>query len=497
MAEYQVLARKYRPQRFSDVIGQDAIVTTLKNMMRLGRVPHAFLFCGSRGTGKTTLARLFAKALNCEALTADFEPCNQCSGCREITSGNSLDILEIDGASNRGIEDIRKITETVGYSAASGRYKIYIIDEVHMLTKEAFNALLKTLEEPPPKVKFFFATTEIHKVLPTILSRCQRFNLNRIPTDSIVDSLQKIATELNIRTDPEALRLIATMADGGMRDAQSLFDQVLAFHEGEVTVDTIATVLGIMPRDIFFQIDHAGKAGDLAKAFEIVHEVFSQGKDLVFFVDGLIEHFRNILVVKLSGKETPLLNASSADRIRYEASAQLYRKEQCMHILDDLISAQGQMRFTPSSRISLEAIVLQVMRSHQRIPVDYLVKELAQLEAKLGGPAPTESHDQAEITPSSPPSKESPRIIEKTPAVTPEYRGSVAEDPTPTAQDIPRARAKAKTVTPPSAPTPPPPAESPPQDVKELMKKQSRYDTIAHFAAVEIGGSLQKNALRG
>ncbi len=468
MAEYQVLARRYRPQRFADVVGQDPIVTTLKNMMRFQRVAHAFLFCGSRGTGKTTLARLFAKALNCEALSADFEPCNQCASCKEITAGHSLDILEIDGASNRGIEDVRKITETVGYSAASGRYKIYIIDEVHMLTKEAFNALLKTLEEPPPKVKFFFATTEPHKVLPTILSRCQRFNLSRIAADQIVATLQKIADDMAITVEGEALRLIAAMADGGMRDAESLFDQVLAFHEGGITLETIAQVLGIMPRDIFFQIDQAGKAGDYAQAFEIVHQVFSQGKDLVFFVDGLIEHFRNILVVKLSGKNTPLLNASATDRERYEASALLYRKDQCMHVLDYLIEAQGQIRFAPSSRIALETIILSVMRSHQRIPIDYLVKELVQLEGKLNSGAP------ATAAPLPPPQ---PVQVAK---------GSISEDPTPSPTDIPTKKIPAV--------EPPPPQE--PADVKELMKKQSRYDTVAHFAAVELGGSLQKMPLR-
>ncbi|MBU6447179.1 MAG: DNA polymerase III subunit gamma/tau, partial [Verrucomicrobia bacterium] len=206
---YQVLARKYRPQSFRDVLAQDAAVTTLKNAIRFDKVAHAYLFCGSRGVGKTTLARLFAKALNCQSLTADFEPCNQCSSCHEISSGQSLDVIEIDGASNRGIDDIRQINETVGYAPSRGRYKIYIIDEVHMLTKEAFNALLKTLEEPPEQAKFFFATTEAHKVLPTIISRCQRFDLARIPPSLIVSKLGEIALDLNRMVDKEALELIA------------------------------------------------------------------------------------------------------------------------------------------------------------------------------------------------------------------------------------------------------------------------------------------------
>ena len=191
MENYQVLARKYRPQKFSEVVGQDPIVTTLKNAIKNKRLAHAYLFCGSRGTGKTTLARVFAKALNCHQPLPDGEPCNQCTSCKEITSGSSLDVLEIDGASHRGIDDVRQINETVGYAASGGGYKIYIIDEVHMLTKEAFNALLKTLEEPPARVMFFFATTEPHKVLPTILSRCQRFNLNRISSEKIVEKLRR------------------------------------------------------------------------------------------------------------------------------------------------------------------------------------------------------------------------------------------------------------------------------------------------------------------
>jgi len=222
MAKYQVIAVKYRPQSFADVIEQEGVVTTLKNAIRLERIGHAYLFCGSRGTGKTTLARLYAKALNCSNRTSESEPCNRCSSCQEIQSGRSLDVIEIDGASNRGIDDIRNINETVGYAASSGKYKIYIIDEVHMLTKEAFNALLKTLEEPPPHVLFFFATTEPHKVLPTIISRCQRFDLKRISPEKIIQKLATICTDLDIDMAEEGLRTVAIYAEGSMRDAESL-----------------------------------------------------------------------------------------------------------------------------------------------------------------------------------------------------------------------------------------------------------------------------------
>src|SRR3990167_3980535 len=265
--EYQVLARRYRPQRFQDVIGQEAVVTTLKNALRLKRIAHAYLFAGCRGIGKTTLARLFAKALNCPNRKEDSEPCNACPSCREITLGQSLDVIEIDGASNRGIDDIRSICETACYSPTQGSYKIYIIDEVHMLTKEAFNALLKTLEEPPERAKFLLATTEPHKVLPTILSRCQRFELKRIPLSHLIHKLQTIASDLSREIDEEALHLIASFSDGSLRDAESLLDQILAFAEGKMSADSVRQTLGLMPQETFFALDQAFSKGDVAHAF--------------------------------------------------------------------------------------------------------------------------------------------------------------------------------------------------------------------------------------
>lgn len=483
--DYQVFARKYRPQRFSEVIGQEAIVTTLVNAIKHNRLAHAYLFCGSRGTGKTTLARVFAKALNCLQPTPDHEPCNSCSSCKDIAGGHSLDVLEIDGASHRGIDDIRQINETVGYATSSGKYKIYIIDEVHMLTKEAFNALLKTLEEPPAKVKFFFATTEPHKVLPTILSRCQRFNLNRIPVEKIAAKLRQITDELGIKADDEALRLLANRAEGGLRDAESLLDQILAFHEGDLDAATVAAVLGIMPRDILFDLDKAGKDGNLSMGFEVANQLFSQGKDLVHFVETLTDHYRTILMFKLAGRAAPFLSLSNTEKDRYEQSAKLYTQEQCLTILDMLLEAQNQIRFAPSGRIALEAILMRIMRTHHRLPVEYLVRRLAELEqAVAGSPKPI------------------PEPIQEAKAPQPPPRPTVSEDPTPTRAEL---GLKEPVKAPAAPPAPPPPLQKkesapvelgsrPTEEAKAASaKRQGQYDTLLQFAAVELEGTIQKN----
>lgn len=380
MSDYQVIARKFRPQTFREVFGQDAIVMTLKNAIRSKRLAQAYLFCGSRGTGKTTLARILAKAINCANPTPDLEPCNQCPSCKEITSGASLNVLEIDGASNRGIEDIRQINETVAYAAASGQYKIYIIDEVHMLTKEAFNALLKTLEEPPPSVKFFFATTEPQKILPTILSRCQRFNLNRIPAQQIIAKLTKIVADLRVDVEADALYLIAQRAEGGLRDAESLLDQIMAFTEDKITSANVNEILGLMPREIYFEIDRAGAEGCFYKAFEIAERIFSQGKDLMHFVDGLISHFRQILLIKVAGVEFSLSLLSEQDKKLYEDTSRLYNQEQCLNLIEYLLESQNQLRFSSFTRVTLEIILLHIIRSHFRIPIEHLVRRLGDLE---------------------------------------------------------------------------------------------------------------------
>lgn len=496
--DYQVIARKYRPQTFGEVKGQDPIVTTLKNAMKNKRLAHAYLFCGSRGTGKTTLARLFAKALNCPHRTETGDPCNECASCKEITYGNSLDVLEIDGASHRGIDDIRQINETVGYATATGGYKIYIIDEVHMLTKEAFNALLKTLEEPPPRVMFFFATTEPHKMLPTILSRCQRFNLSRLPIKAIVDKLQAICQDLGVRIQEEALRLIADHAEGGMRDAESLLDQIISFHEDEINVETVVSILGIMSRESLFALDKAGKEGHLAMAFELAHQVFSQGKDIVHFVESLTDHFRHILMIKMGEKTASFINLSDQERQKYEISAKIYTQEQALTILEDLIQAQQQIRFLPSSKTGLEAILLKILRSHQRIPIEFLVRRLTELEQALGQPAPVSPTLPATPPPVSPAAKQAPSSsisIDPTPTPSDLGRKSKPTPLPPAAEDIPRRQAAEispkQNLEPPQASAAKPAASN--SLPKLQAKDQLRLDTLLQFAAVELEGTIHRN----
>jgi DNA polymerase-3 subunit gamma/tau len=383
--QYQVVARKYRPQTFKSVVGQEAIVTTLKNSLKTRRFAHAYLFCGMKGTGKTSLARILAKALNCKNLDSECEPCNSCPSCLEITGGRSLDVMEIDGASNRGIEDIRQLNETVSYAPASGEYKIYIIDEVHMLTKEAFNALLKTLEEPPKTVKFFFATTEPNKVLPTIISRCQRFDLSPIPTPLIAAKLSEIARDMGVDVEPEAIHLIAHLAEGGLRDAESLFDQIASSSEGKVSRQHVSSLLGRLPRTILFDLDRAIASHTLAHAFELADTLFSTGCETTMFLSHLMEHFRLILRLKLQPSHPLPLFLSDEEISHYKKVHTDYSEPQCLYILETLNKAMENLSKTLFKRVTVESILLQLIRSRTRITLDSLVQRLTKLES---GPKP-------------------------------------------------------------------------------------------------------------
>ena len=301
--EYRVLARKWRPQVFEDVLGQEHVVRTLKNAIGQQRIAHAFLFSGPRGVGKTSIARILAKALNCETGPTP-TPCNQCGHCVEITNGNAIDVREIDGASNRGIDEIRELRENVKFAPASCRYKIYIIDEVHMLTREAFNALLKTLEEPPGHVIFIFATTETQKVPATILSRCQCFDFRRIPLKQISENLKKIAASDGIQISDNGLAWIAEAGDGSLRDSQSIFDQVISYAGFEIGDPAVEEILGRSDRRFLFMLSEAVLARDAGRCLRIIDEAYYAGLDMRYFYQTLLGQFRNLLFTAIAGRRS-------------------------------------------------------------------------------------------------------------------------------------------------------------------------------------------------
>ncbi|MGR3912387.1 MAG: DNA polymerase III subunit gamma/tau [Candidatus Rhabdochlamydia sp.] len=374
---HQNLSRKYRPQTFEALVGHSPIVTTLKNAVRLQKVAPAYIFCGSRGTGKTTLARLFAKTLNCTQLLSSTEPCNTCSCCLEISQGKSLSVIEIDGASNRGIDDIRKLNETVGYSVLSGQYKVYIIDEVHMLTKEAFNALLKTLEEPPSNVKFLFATTEPQKVLPTIMSRCQRFDLKRLSSQEIVGKLERIAHDLSLTVEQEAFELIAHTAEGGLRDAESIFDQLLCFETGAISYQTIREFLGIPSRQLYFDLDQAIKSYELSSAFLLAQKLFSTGQEMHDFLEGLLSHFRLHLLNLLKLPSDTFLHPQ--EKAHYQTFASFYTQDHLLYIVNYLMGWIKELGKITLKRVTLEMIFLHLIQSHFRLSLPSLVRRLEEL----------------------------------------------------------------------------------------------------------------------
>ena len=340
---YQVIARKYRPQRFADVVGQEHVTTTLANAIRLGRIAHGYLFCGPRGTGKTTLARIFAKALNCTGgPSVEFDEADP--RVKEITEGRSLDVLEIDGASNNGVDQVRELRDTAKFAPASGKYKIYIIDEVHMLSTAAFNALLKTLEEPPPHVKFLFATTDPEKVLPTILSRCQRFDLRRIPAALIVKHLAWIAEQEKVSIDPDALLAIARGADGGMRDAESTLDQLISFCGERIVESDVLSMFGLAARAQLMHLVDALLEGNIATTLRLLEELTSSGKDLGRLLADLLNHFRNLLLFQVSGSEAGLLNVSEAEMGALTRQAKHIDADALTRVMEVLSAAEGRQR---------------------------------------------------------------------------------------------------------------------------------------------------------
>ncbi len=379
---YVVLARKWRPQTFDQVIGQEHVTTTLKNSIKAGRIAHAYLFSGPRGVGKTSTARILSKALNCEKGPTS-SPCLKCVSCKEITAGNSLDILEIDGASNRGIDEIRNLRANIGFAPATGKYKVYIIDEVHMLTTEAFNALLKTLEEPPAHVKFIFATTQPHKVPATILSRCQRFDFRRITVIELVEKLQTIVADEKIKAGSEALLYIARAADGSMRDAETILDQLISFCEGKIEAGDVTNMLGMVSQDIFIELTRAVVGRDSAAGLKIVDNIINQGKDISQFLAGVIEHFRNIMVAKVSPASVDLIDLP-ADQIKIlNELAQQLSFEEIFFIFNILSQTEYNIKRSNLIRSPLEMAVIKITRLNSLVSVPEMIDQLAALEQKI------------------------------------------------------------------------------------------------------------------
>ena len=374
---YQVFARKYRPQTFDDLVGQAHVTRTLKNAVEQNRLAHAYLFVGPRGIGKTSTARILAKALNC-VNGPTVTPCGVCDSCKEITAGNSLDVLEIDGASNNGVEQVRELRDNVRYAPSKGHFKIYIIDEVHMLTSAAFNALLKTLEEPPPHVKFIFATTEPQKVLPTILSRCQRFDLHRIPANLIAKHLQFIADKEKITLDPAAAHAIAKGAEGGLRDAESMLDQLVAFCGEKIGEPDVLNVFGFTSEQTVANFTDKILRGETPEALELLHAEAENGKDMMKLMSDLISYLRDLLVGKvkpeaLADDLNPELQKS------LEAQAAMIETDRLLELIDQFAAAEGRMKWAPNKRLHFEVAVIKAIQTLSQVTLNEVIENLAAL----------------------------------------------------------------------------------------------------------------------
>lgn len=378
---YQVLARKWRPQTFDDVVGQGTVMRTLKNALASGRIGHAFLFSGARGVGKTTTARLLAKALNCAAGEGPAsEPCNACTSCQEITAGSSLDVQEIDGATNNSVDQVRELRESARYNPARDRFRVWIIDEVHMLSTGAFNALLKTLEEPPPRVKFIFATTEYHKLPDTILSRCQQYDFRLIPAREIQQHLRHIADAEGIKVSDEALTRVARAAEGSARDGLSLFDQVLSFSAGEVKDEDVSALLGLIDRELLLAASQAALQGDTLAVLELVERLSDYGADYRNFARELLLHFREILLVKVAPAESALLAPIvPEERERLRPLAAAFSEEDLLRIFDVLTRVEGELRQATDPRVTLELALLKLTQMRRLVPFAELVARVERL----------------------------------------------------------------------------------------------------------------------
>jgi DNA polymerase III subunit gamma/tau len=382
---HQVIARKFRPQTFSELVGQQHVVRTLENAIRTGRVAHAYIFSGARGVGKTTTARILAKALNC-VNGPTTEPCNQCPSCLEITAGNSLDVLEIDAASNRGIDQVRELREMVRYAPAGGRHKVVILDEAHMLTTEASNALLKTLEEPPERVIFVMATTEPEELVDTIRSRAQHFHFRALSFAEIVHALESIVRQEGFSAEPAALAVIARAADGSLRDGLSLLEQVLAYCGDRVTEAQVRELFGVVASGTLDELTAAIEQRSATRVLALVHQLLSEGQNLQQFCREAIGHFRNLLLARVCGAESELIAASPEERPRLARAAALFSEEDLTRFFHILLQTEDDVRRKPDPRLHMEMGLLRLVQAARLAPLEEVIAELS--SGSGAGPAP-------------------------------------------------------------------------------------------------------------
>jgi DNA polymerase-3 subunit gamma/tau len=394
---YEVFARKYRPQTFDDLVGQTHVSRTLKNAVAQNRLAHAYLFVGPRGVGKTSTARILAKSLNC-IKGPTVTPCGVCDNCREIAGGNSLDVIEIDGASNNSVEDVRQLRENVRYAPAKGRYKIYLIDEVHMLSSAAFNALLKTLEEPPDHVKFIFATTEPQKVLATILSRCQRFDLHRIPANLIAQHLQFIAKKEQITLQPAAAHAIARGAEGGLRDAESMLDQLVAFCGEKITESDVLNVFGFTSEQTVSDLTGRILRGETPEAIDLLHEQCEAGKDMMRLMADLIAYLRDLLVFRV---KPDALNEDVDPDVQKTlvAHAELISTDRLLELIDQFAAAEARMKWAPNKKLHFEVAIIKAIQSLGQATLDEVIEKLGELRDGSGGPLRKSTAVSADVSP--------------------------------------------------------------------------------------------------
>lgn len=418
---YTALYRKFRPDSFEDVKGQDHIVTTLKNQIKAQRIGHAYLFCGTRGTGKTTVAKVLAKAVNCEN-PIDGSPCGTCAVCKAISEGTSMNVIEIDAASNNGVDNIREIREEVAYRPTSGRYRVYIIDEVHMLSTGAFNALLKTLEEPPSYVIFILATTEVHKIPVTILSRCQKYDFKRITVDTITARMRDLMEQEQVSVEEKALRYVAKMADGSMRDALSLLDQCIAFHLGEtLTYDMVLEVLGAVDTEVFGRLLDRVIDGDVTGTIHILEDMIVHGKEIGQFVTDFTWYMRNLLLVQTSEHPEDAVDVSTEQLLEMQEQSGMIDTDALMRYIRIFSELSNQMRYSAQKRVQVEIALIKLCRPQMEVQQDSLLDRLRQLEKKI------EELSQRPVVAAAVPgayvqaeSHAEPAKIEKPPAAAPE-----------------------------------------------------------------------------